>query len=375
MWRYQGLVDLLLKDSRFNVTILLCPYSSLTDVERKQNIALLRDYFSTCGIRFIDTSLWEDVDVQLKQLPRPDMLFYPQPYNRLYTNALNSKRFLNKLLCYCPYAINTISDDRILNTTYHHCAWRIYVETVFHKDELRRFVPNQEKNIRVVGDIDADKFLRSSHHYAWKMLEGRKRVIWAPHFSFGQSSTLKRGSFLWLAEVMIKIAEEYTDKLQFCFKPHPRLKTELYKHPEWGKEKTDAYYQQWINMSNSQYEGGEYIDLFMTSDAMIHDCGSFTATYHFTRKPVMFVSQNINEILPTLNDFGKEALKLHYIAKCETDIRRFLDDVVLANNDPMQEEREKFYYKYLVPLKGETVAYNIYQDLNTSLGFNKFKIR
>ena len=46
---------------------------------------------------------------------------------------------------------------------------------------------------------------------------------------------------------------------------------------------------EWESLSNAQLETGKYVDLFMTSDAMIHDCGSFTIEYHYTLKPVMYL--------------------------------------------------------------------------------------
>lgn len=367
MWHYQGLVNLLIKDSHFHVFILLCPYSSFSEDERIQNIEILKDYFTNNNLQAIDTTQWKNVKRELKQIPEPDILFYPQPYEHLYGNELDSSHYYNKLLCYCPYAVNTISDSHILNTTYHHCSWKIYLETEFHQAELLRFVPNQAENVCVVGNTEADEYLNNYHRDIWKPLSGHKRVIWAPHFSFQQSSTLHRGSFLWMADLMLEIAQQYSSQLQFCFKPHPRLKSELYKLPDWGKDRTDAYYRKWMNMFNTQYEEGTYFDLFMTSDAMIHDCGSFTASYHYSRKPVMFVSKNLDVIKSTLNGFGKEALDMHYIGKCKADIVYFLDNVVLGDNDPLKEKREQFFTHFLLPPSGISVSENIYNDMVKSL--------
>ena len=170
-----------------------------------------------------------------------------------------------------------------------------------------------------------------------------------------------------MADLMLQIAHEQGDRLQLAFKPHPRLINELYRHPDWGQQRTDAYYAQWQQSENTQLESGDFIDLFMTSDAMIHDSGSFAVEYHYTKQPVMFVSSDMKPILSTQSEFGRKAYDLHYIGKDEADIRRFIDDVVLDGNDPMRPQREQFFHDYLLPPHGKTVAQNTLEDIVESL--------
>jgi CDP-glycerol glycerophosphotransferase (TagB/SpsB family) len=84
---------------------------------------------------------------------------------------------------------------------------------------------------------------------------------------------------------MIEMAKKYQDSVQFVFKPHPVLRSKLVVL--WGEEKTNAYYNTWDSLPNSTIHEDEYIDLFLTSDAMIHDSGSFTVEYLYVNKPVM----------------------------------------------------------------------------------------
>lgn len=92
---------------------------------------------------------------------------------------------------------------------------------------------------------------------------------------------------------MVTFAQKYKDKVQIVFKPHPMLYRTLCEHSEWGKERTDAYYSMWNNMSNTQLEEGDYTELFMQSDAMIHDCGSFILEYLAVDKPCMFLKKRL----------------------------------------------------------------------------------
>ena len=158
---------------------------------------------------------------------------------------------------------------------------------------------------------------------------------------------------------MQDVAEKYADKIQFVFKPHPRLFSELCRHDDWGKEKAKAYYDKWDAMENGQLQTGEFIDLFMTSDAMIHDSGSFTVEYHYSGKPVMYVADNIEEQILNKNELGEKAMRLHYIAKTKQDIIDFIENVVLNGEDPMKQGREQFKQDYLLPPNGKTVAQNM----------------
>ena len=141
----------------------------------------------------------------------------------------------------------------------------------------------------------------------------------------------------------------------------------MYNHPDWGKQKTDAYYEAWATQHNTQLETGGYIDLFMTSDAMIHDSGSFCVEYHYTKNPVMYMAKNFEEQVSVKGDFGQLAMRLHYVGSNQSDIIRFIDDVVQNGNDSMKEHRNDFYNQYLLPPNGKTVAENIIEVLLKSL--------
>ena len=124
-------------------------------------------------------------------------------------------------------------------------------------------------------------------------------------------------------------------------------------------------------MENTQLETGQFVDLFMTSDAMIHDSGSFAVEYHYSRKPVMFVTHDKKSVYSTLSEFGYKAYDLHYFGQNEADVRHFIDDVVLGGNDPLRLQREQFYHDYLLPPGGKSVAQNVMDDIVESLALGK----
>jgi CDP-glycerol glycerophosphotransferase (TagB/SpsB family) len=134
-------------------------------------------------------------------------------------------------------------------------------------------------------------------------------------------------------------------------------------HPEWGKEKADAYYDRWRNMPNTQLADGEFVNLFQGSDAMVHDSGSFVVDYLYFQKPVMYVSQDIQRAKSYANIPGQQAYDAHYIGRTCDDVAHFVEHVVLSGQDTMQARRQTFYQEFLAQPGGQSTAQNIYQDI------------
>ena len=371
-WRYQHVYELMLNDSRFQPTIVLSP--CIGHEHQEQEMERLRAYFDARGISYVDYDFNGEPYYILEEI-YPDIVFFPQPYEHLLCKEHDCLHFYDRLVCYMPYAFWMSTGKLSYNLHFHNRAWRLYYSTPLHLEEAQKVATNHGRNVRVVGYANADDFLCPHHDAPWHSsgsvsVTPAKRLVWAPHYSIiaANSALPPRSNFLWMADLMVTLAKEYEGRIQMAFKPHPALLTQLYQHPEWGQERTDEYYELWRTMPNTQLEAGEFVDLFMTSDAMIHDSGSFAVEYHYSRKPVMFVSKNMKPILDTQSTFGLKAYDLHYIGKDEAGIRRFIDEVVLGGNDPLLPEREQFFRDYLLPPGGKSVAQNILDDILDSLG-------
>ena len=164
---------------------------------------------------------------------------------------------------------------------------------------------------------------------------------------------------------MQQLSEEYKDKVQFAFKPHPILRYNLRNY--WDDERIAEYYGKWETGSNTQLETGGYQGLFMHSDAMIHDSGSFTIEYLYAHKPVMYVvKEKANNHTDHQTPLGIGAFNMHYHGYSKEDIRKFVEQVI-ADCDPMKEQREHFFRNYLLPPHGKTASENI---LDAILGKN-----
>ena len=121
-------------------------------------------------------------------------------------------------------------------------------------------------------------------------------------------------------------------------------------------------------MHNTQLETGDYLDLFCTSDALIHDCSSFLVEYLYLNKQTMSVAPNVDEVCNSSAPFGRVSLEQHYIAVTADDIKDFIRSVVIGGNDTMRERCEAFFNKELQPVVPSTsVAQTIVNEIAFSL--------
>jgi len=370
MWKYQGLYDLLSADARFETTVVLSPGITYKPEQRLRDLRHMREYFGSRGIGFVDWRLEADEPpVDVRRRLNPDIVFYTQPYHGSYHPLHCFLNFTDRLIAYSPYSFLQAHDPYNYDNVMQNIAWKCYYANHYHIDESRCLAHNKGRNAVAVGYTSADDYLRGDYTEVWNDPgHQRKRLIWAPHSTVENYGTaFSRSNFLMMADYMVELARRHTADLQIAFKPHPGLLTVLYRHPDWGKEKADAYYDLWRQMPNTQLADGTFTDLFKGSDAMVHDSGSFVVDYLYFNRPVMFITQNIEKTKSYVNEPGQKAYDAHYIGSTNDDVERFVDQVVLQGNDVMDDARRNYYDKYLAQPSGQSTARNMYEDMLRSL--------
>ena len=359
MWKSDKLLMLLKNDARFEPFIVSYIYSSNSSKGKNEREQELMSHFNSLGINCY--SGYDYLKNRLFAVSKfnADLVFYPQPY-------INQLRYIPRgvLLSYIPYCYEMEDQSKFFyNSLYQNICWRIFVPSGLHKELKAKYNINKGANVVVAGNPLADYFF-DGHTPSDDMWPSKnpqlKKIIWAPHHSIRPVDMLDYSNFLEIADRMLEIAQKYSDKAQFVFKPHPMLKEKLYKIDSWGVERTDKYYDGWESLPNGSFVNGNYVDLFMTSDALIHDCSSFTAEYLYVNKPVMFLSKK--ERIQQFNVFADACFNVHYHGASITDIETFIGNVI-NGVDPMLEERTKFINAQLIPKSNETVAGTIYREL------------
>ncbi|WP_394776537.1 CDP-glycerol glycerophosphotransferase family protein [Flavobacterium sp.] len=367
VWKYDVLFDLMLQHPRFEPQIFICPAVNFGMENMLFEMNKSFETFTKKGynvIRTYDNNTGEYLDV--KKTFFPDIVFFTNPYEGLQDYRYYIKQFSRTLTCYVPYAIMMVNYDFTYNLHFHNLIWKIFCETPFHKEMSVQKQKNKGQNNIVTGYPGFDKLLinRKPNNDIWKNKNSPlKKIIWAPHHSMTDYN--KVSNFLEYYNVFLELADNYRDQIQFAFKPHHLLRVKL-ENEYWGKEKTDIYYNKWENLTNGQCENGEYIDLFLTSDALIHDCGSFMAEYLITGKPSLFMIRN-ESVMQYWNTFGNKAIESHYQSRNKKQLIDFIENVVLNENDWMKTERNNFVQNILIPKNKLTASENILDYLGNEI--------
>lgn len=367
IWKYDRLYQLLSRTDRFNPVIVVCPAVHMGHEHMMQNLDASCRMFIEKGYNVVcsyDKEKGKFLDVK-KQL-KLDIVFYTNPYNGLIHDKYYITNSSDILTCYVPYNYGNSSDYQMFsNLPLHNLVWRLYLETDAHKEYSRLYARNHGSNVVVTGYPGIDPLVEGKvSSNPWKPSEiDVKKIIWAPHHTVKPAGKVFYSCFMQYAEFMLEMAQKYSEKIQIAFKPHPLLRVKL--NDIWGQEKTDDYFRRWEELPNCLYTEGDYTDLFLTSDAMIHDSGSFLIEYLYTGKPIMRTNngQDLNELL---NPFALDCLGVSYQADNTDDVEQFILNVI-DQKDEMYQVRTKFMKERLMPPYGKTASQNIFDDLLNSL--------
>ena len=370
VWKCEQLYRLLAADDRFEPVICICPLLPLAPQDMHARMSQCAQHFESAGYRVVRSfDAGRDGWVDLKRELAPDVVFLTNPWAITRPEFLIGN-FLDTLTCYVPYGFKTSHLHRAhYDQSTQNFSWINFLETALHRDLARDHARNRGRNAVVTGAPGLDALL-DPHRQArdvWKPVPRRlKRIIWAPHHSIpGQGSNLDYSTFFQCCDYMLELARRRSDHIQVAFKPHPLLRSKLTRADAWGRERTDAYYGAWAELANGQVNDSDYVDLFLGSDAMIHDSASFIVEYLYTGKPVLFMVAD--STMPSrLNAAGRAAFDTLYHGRGCADIAAFVDRVVIAGHDERAPLRSAVYQR-LKPPGGQTASQNIYAHLTAAI--------
>ena len=125
-------------------------------------------------------------------------------------------------------------------------------------------------------------------------------------------------------------------EIKWIFKPHPRLKSELEVTGTWSKEKILRYYEEWEIIGESCYTS-DYLSLFVNSDVMLTDCGSFLTEYACTKNPIIRMVSPLLKLSP--NPVLEELYSTYYCVHDNKELEKALDLLVIRRDDPNKQRR------------------------------------
>ncbi len=359
VFQYASIYEEMLKSEFFEPFIVIVP-----DFARKEiNLEVMNKVYDSLSSKYqaVYKGYNEQNDEYIDFSDELDIVFFGNPYevmahpNHFIWHMLKK----NILTCFQNYGYFAITWCRtyIASSPFWNACWRVFVDSYENYNDLIMYNIRKGANAYISGYAKMDKL--ASIEYKNKT---RKQILLCPHHTIN-TKELELSNFLKYSDLFLELPQLYPD-VDFIFRPHPLLKYNLTKY--WGESKTNKYYDQIAAYSNAIYDNSEdYLETFANSDAMIHDCGSFTAEYLFTNKPCCYMLKKSDDIKKTFLPMGQKCLDNYYKAFNKDDILNFIDNVVIKGIDPMKSQRDKFLQelKLNYPNAGKRIVEYIKQEI------------
>lgn len=216
--------------------------------------------------------------------------------------------------------------------------WKVFADNEMSYNDYKKYELAKGKNVVLSGYAKMDSLVK----FTAKKSE-RKRIIIAPHHTVNYPE-FPLSNFVEYADYFLNLPELFP-QVDFIFRPHPLLFTNMVNAGLWTERQVEDYIAGVQKAGMLYSTGGDYLDIFVNSDAMIHDCSSFVVEYLYTGKPCCFMAKkNYKKIFATL---GKSCLKNYYMAFNTQQITNFIQDVIIDGNDSLKNKRENYAKEHL----------------------------
>ena len=363
-WKNQSLYDLFEKEEIFIPHIYVTKNTAPTNNanhQTKSDIEKVYSFFKNKGMRVSYAYDFEkDCHISFDKMDTiPDIIIYSHPWYVHTTQGpvLTSKYAINY---YIPYFIANSTCEIEYYLRFHRYIQNYCVLNSHLAEDYKQKMKNSGKNLLVVGHPILDFFYLNKN----KLYEKKDYVIYAPHWTIDKNTTLKFGNFLWAGKFMLEWAKSHPE-IKWVFKPHPCLKEYLKINKYMSEEDIDKYWSEWSRIGEVN-ETGNYLDLFMSSKAMITDCGSFLTEYFFTHMPVIHLRNS--EAFP-FNTTVSKITNAYYQATNTNDLEKYLEQILILNKDSLEKKRRKIFEE--LDLGNTYAAMNILNDIKKELKINE----
>lgn len=365
MWCGDDLYKFFAEDEHFEPTIFMC----------------LRDDHSE--LELIDKDFWHGVE-QFKSrglnvvavsdknfsLPEQDLLIFLTPY---FETLPESFQLLNltarTLLFYVPYSYQLSQWYAYLSFPIMYLARKVFWESKAALDLFRKHCAQGAARGYYSGYSRTDIFFKHDEEFRfeWKMAcPDAKKIIWAPHWSINEG--IRYSTFQWNYQFMYEFAKAHPET-SWVVKPHPNLFFSAVQSGLFAStEEFEKYLQAWEDLPNAKVvTGGYYQGLFVTSNAMIHDSGSFIAEYQFVNKPMIFLTRDTQKF----NTLSEGIMNVSYLVDGRDldRIAELMQKIFIEGDDYKADERKKFFDDQLnyFAHNGMTASEFIYKSISQEL--------
>lgn len=340
------LFDMMLDDPYFDPTIIVIPNVSRAMPYMLENYHAAHDTFSAIYPGRVKHGYDEKTNSAIELDDDYDLVCFSNPYDTLVPPRFGSGFLADEengefLSVYASYAFCALKFwDEAIGSDFYNRMWKVCLENEENYEYLKEHQLIRGRNGIVTGylKMDALASVKSGNDKS-----GRKTVMICPHHTVpGVNKSLAVSNFLDYHELFLRLPEMYPD-IDFIFRPHPMLFDNLVAAHVWTQSEIDEFLSKLLSHENVRYDqSSDYMQTFVDSDAMIHDCGSFIAEYLYTGHPCCYMVKDEESLNSTLLPFGQKCVEQYYHAENECDIIRFIDEVVVQEIDPKRDERLSF---------------------------------
>ncbi len=279
-----------------------------------------------------------------------DIIALNNPYSEM-AHKYHSVEYLstkNALPFYAVYGFfsTNYSERAIFPRLSFSLLWKVFLDTKYTLDSCKKHSIYHGKNAVAFGYAKMDSLSNYEEEKKTK-----KRIILSPHHTVNVTA-LPLSNFLSYYDLILELPDLFPE-VDFVFRPHPLLFTNLINYKYWSEQQVADYIDTLQKKGIAYSHGGDYFDLFANSDAIVHDCGSYITEWLFTGKPCCFVAKD-NSIFKFFTALGNECIKHYTVAYSRQQIIDFIKNIV----------EEKFQTNYK---DDKTLKQNVFMNYpNTS---------
>lgn len=355
LWSCSILYQLFNENKKFEPYVVVPGFNNGTPVTIRDTYSSTVVYFVQNGYRVIGVYDKNDEVANWDKIGVPDIRINLNPYSReLPTTFSVYNTPLTCLQIEIPYGFFVSKMNQASNLPSCQMAWASFCESYYRQEMLRKYSLLGDWNVHVSGYPKMDVFALPAQvfdeHCIWKLPFGNKmkKIIWAPHHSLYED-TVRFSTFPDNYLGLYQYAKAHLETISWIVKPHPLLRKSSVRYGLFKTESEfDAYMDMWDSLPNAKtVRHGPYADIFLSSDAIITDCGSFLAEYMYVHKPFILLTRP--EQKDEYNEFALALTENYYQVRGDRmdDIGLVIESVILHGNDYLMPKREAFFKKYL----------------------------
>lgn len=348
LWNLQSFYEETKRDKRYYFEVIALPNSENTLESRTISCDNNYQFFKRNNINVVYG--YDSVNDRIRPIQEwnYDILFWDQPGTWFdIKKDIPMYAFIKKfLLCYVPYGYKVADGKKAhYGLEFHNLSWKIFAESEWHYEQFRNIGQLNGENVVVTGFPKFDEYLKDDRNYSnWKHgRNAKKRIIWAPHWTF-RNQGWEYSTFDNNYKEFLNYASEHKE-IDWIVKPHQRLYFWAVESGLMTESEMRNYFENWNALDNAVVcDGGNYMDMFLTSDALITDCGSFLAEYLPSGKPVIHLYKDTCRY----NEIGEKITQTYYKCRTWREIESAIERVIIEEDDYLRDQRLSML-KYVVP--------------------------